>query len=160
MAPFGGIADMACPEVVITLIEYDAPKHRRYRVRDVVMCSLQALGERITLNTSFLLGGVTINGLRFNAAIVACGAALIASAGNLHASELRPLAGGAMSGVWAEIKPQFEHASGHKLEIFFGNDAEPHKGGHVGQAVRCRSCACRGHAGCVSQSQVRGRSDD
>ena len=25
-----------------------------------------------------------------------------------------------MSNVWAEIKPQFEQASGHKLEIFFG----------------------------------------
>src|SRR6202012_4110261 len=39
---------------------------------------------------------------------------------NVHAAELRLLAGGAMSGVWAEIKPQFEQASGHRLEIFFG----------------------------------------
>ncbi|MGH7784998.1 MAG: molybdate ABC transporter substrate-binding protein [Candidatus Binatia bacterium] len=61
-----------------------------------------------------------MNGLRFNAAIIACVALLIASAGNLHAAELRLLAGGAMSSVWAEIKPQFEQASGHKLEIFFG----------------------------------------
>jgi len=45
---------------------------------------------------------------------------LIASAGNLQAAELRLLAGGAMSGVWAAIKPLFEQASGHKLEIFFG----------------------------------------
>jgi len=61
-----------------------------------------------------------MNGLRFSAAIVACGAVLITSAGNLQAAELRLLAGGAMSGVWAEIKPLFEQASGHKLEIFFG----------------------------------------
>jgi molybdate transport system substrate-binding protein len=61
-----------------------------------------------------------MNGLRFNAAIVACGAVSIASAGNLQAAELRLLAGGAMSGVWAEIKPLFEQASGHKLAIFFG----------------------------------------
>jgi molybdate transport system substrate-binding protein len=39
---------------------------------------------------------------------------------DVHAAELRVLAGGAMSGVWADIKPQFEEASGHKLEIFFG----------------------------------------
>ena len=39
---------------------------------------------------------------------------------NMQAAELRLLAGGAMSGVWADIKPQFEQTSGHKLEIFFG----------------------------------------
>jgi len=39
---------------------------------------------------------------------------------NLSAAELRLLAGGAMSTVWADIKPLFEQASGHKLEIFFG----------------------------------------
>src|SRR5881394_4322260 len=37
-----------------------------------------------------------------------------------HAAELRVLAGGAMTAVWAEVKPKFEQASGHKLEIFFG----------------------------------------
>ena len=57
---------------------------------------------------------------RFNVAIIACGAMLMVSAGNLNAAELRLLAGGAMSTVWADIKPQFEQASGHKLEIFFG----------------------------------------
>ena len=57
---------------------------------------------------------------RLNAAIVACGATFIASFGNLQAAELRLLAGGAMAGVWADIKPQFEQASGHKLEIFLG----------------------------------------
>jgi molybdate transport system substrate-binding protein len=61
-----------------------------------------------------------MNGLRFNAAIVAWGAVLIAWPASLHAAELRLLAGGAMSGVWAEIKPQFEQATGHRLEIFFG----------------------------------------
>jgi molybdate transport system substrate-binding protein len=37
-----------------------------------------------------------------------------------HAAEIRVLAGGAMTAVWAEIKPQFEQSSGHKLDIFFG----------------------------------------
>jgi molybdate transport system substrate-binding protein len=53
-------------------------------------------------------------------AMIACGAMFIVSAGTMHAAELRLLAGGAMAGVWAEIKPQFEQFSGHKLEIFFG----------------------------------------
>lgn len=49
------------------------------------------------------------------------GLALVLSpSANVQAAELRLLAGGAMSGVWADIKPQFEQASGHKLEIFFG----------------------------------------
>ena len=49
------------------------------------------------------------------------GLALVpSSSANVQAAELRVLAGGAMSGVWADIKPQFEQASGHKLEIFFG----------------------------------------
>ena len=47
-------------------------------------------------------------------------AIVLSPSANLHAAELRLLAGGAMSGVWAELKPQFEQASGHKLEIFFG----------------------------------------
>ena len=37
-----------------------------------------------------------------------------------HAAEIRVLAGGAMNAVWMEIKPKFEQASGHKLDIFFG----------------------------------------
>jgi molybdate transport system substrate-binding protein len=37
-----------------------------------------------------------------------------------HAAELRVLAGGAMTAVWADVKPKFEQASGHKLDIFFG----------------------------------------
>jgi molybdate transport system substrate-binding protein len=36
------------------------------------------------------------------------------------AAELRVLAGGAMTAVWASIKPNFEQTSGHKLDIFFG----------------------------------------
>src|SRR5690349_4876229 len=56
-----------------------------------------------------------------NAATVVCGALLMfSSSGNLGASELRVLAGGAMVTVWADLKPQFEQTSGHKLEIFFG----------------------------------------
>jgi molybdate transport system substrate-binding protein len=34
--------------------------------------------------------------------------------------DLRILAGGGMAGVWAELKPRFEQASGHRLDIFFG----------------------------------------
>ena len=37
-----------------------------------------------------------------------------------HAAEIRVLAGGAMTAIWAEIKPKFEQDSGHKLDIFFG----------------------------------------
>jgi len=49
------------------------------------------------------------------------GLALVLSpTATLEAAELKVLAGGAMSGVWADIKPQFEQASGHKLQIFFG----------------------------------------
>jgi molybdate transport system substrate-binding protein len=62
-----------------------------------------------------------MNGSRFNTAVLACCCAMsIVSVGNLHAAELRLLAGGAMTNVWMEIKPHFEQATGHKLEIFFG----------------------------------------
>jgi molybdate transport system substrate-binding protein len=37
-----------------------------------------------------------------------------------RAAELRVLAGGGMAGEWALLKPKFEQASGHRLEIFFG----------------------------------------
>ena len=36
------------------------------------------------------------------------------------AAELRVLAGGAMTAVWAGLKPKFEQTSGYKLDIFFG----------------------------------------
>src|SRR5438477_144572 len=36
------------------------------------------------------------------------------------AAELRVLTGGSMTAVWGELKPKFEQASGHKLDIFFG----------------------------------------
>ena len=85
------------------------------------MRHLAARRERTTLSTSHHAWAALFNeaGLR-SPAIIACGAVLITSARNLPAPELRLLAGGAMSGVWADIKPQFEQASGHKLEIFFG----------------------------------------
>jgi molybdate transport system substrate-binding protein len=51
------------------------------------------------------------------AAVVALAMSLAPAA---HAAEVRVLAGGAMTGVWADVKPKFEQASGHKLEIFFG----------------------------------------
>jgi molybdate transport system substrate-binding protein len=66
------------------------------------------------------LGGVTMNTARFNAIIIVCSGILAASSANLRAAEIRLLAGGAMASVWADIKPQFERASGHTLEIFFG----------------------------------------
>jgi molybdate transport system substrate-binding protein len=56
----------------------------------------------------------------FLAAVIMCSAASIAWTGNLQAAELRLLAGGGMAGVWADLKPQFEQASGHKLDIFLG----------------------------------------
>lgn len=37
-----------------------------------------------------------------------------------RAAELRLLAGGGMAREWAELKPKFEQASGHRLDIFFG----------------------------------------
>jgi len=40
--------------------------------------------------------------------------------GNPRGAELRLLAGGAMTNVWVDLKPQFEQTSGHKLDIFFG----------------------------------------
>jgi molybdate transport system substrate-binding protein len=62
-----------------------------------------------------------MNGSRFKCAVAACGVlVMMASSGSLTAAELRLLAGGAMTNVWADIKPKFEAASGHKLEIFFG----------------------------------------
>ena len=54
------------------------------------------------------------------AAAIMCSAASIAWTKNLQAGELRLLAGGGMAGVWADLKPQFEQASGHKLDIFLG----------------------------------------
>jgi molybdate transport system substrate-binding protein len=38
---------------------------------------------------------------------------------NLHAAELKVLAGGSMTGALNELGPQFERASGHKLTIHF-----------------------------------------
>src|ERR1700759_2532387 len=54
------------------------------------------------------------------AALVLGLALVLSPSADVQAAELRLLAGGAMSDVWADIKPQFEQASGHKLEIFFG----------------------------------------
>ena len=51
--------------------------------------------------------------------VVLIGAAMTLAHG-AQAAELRVLAGGAMTAVWAEVKPKFEETSGHKLDIFFG----------------------------------------
>ena len=55
--------------------------------------------------------------LSFAAVSILASMMLLSSA---NAAELRVLAGGAMTGVWAILKPKFEQTSGHKLEIFFG----------------------------------------
>lgn len=47
-------------------------------------------------------------------------AMVLSSISSVQAAELRVLAGGAMTAVWAELKPKFEQASGHNLDIFFG----------------------------------------
>jgi molybdate transport system substrate-binding protein len=54
--------------------------------------------------------GVVLFGLAF----------IIAGGGAVQAADLRVLGGGAMASVWADIKPKFEQASGHKLDIFLG----------------------------------------
>src|SRR5215213_1508232 len=51
--------------------------------------------------------------------VVLIGAAMTLAHG-AQAAELRVLAGGAMTVVWSEVRPKFEQASGHKLDIFFG----------------------------------------
>ena len=61
-----------------------------------------------------------MNGLNVCAALVAFGLMSTGFAGSVRAGELKLLAGGAMATVWKDLKPPFEQASGHKLEIFFG----------------------------------------
>jgi molybdate transport system substrate-binding protein len=46
-------------------------------------------------------------------------APVLSPMGGLHAAELKVLAGGSMTGVLAELGPQFERASGHRLVIHF-----------------------------------------
>jgi molybdate transport system substrate-binding protein len=58
------------------------------------------------------------------AAAIAMGLAAMVSATNAHSAEIRVLIGGAMVGVFAELRPQFEKASGHKLDIFAGATPE------------------------------------
>ena len=53
-----------------------------------------------------------------SAAIIA--SALIASGASVHAAEVRVLAIGALPGALAQLGPQFEQASGHKLIIQYG----------------------------------------
>jgi molybdate transport system substrate-binding protein len=43
----------------------------------------------------------------------------VLSTGDLHAAELKVLAGGSLRSVLTELGPQFERASGHKLDIHF-----------------------------------------
>jgi molybdate transport system substrate-binding protein len=46
-------------------------------------------------------------------------APVLSPMGGLHAAEVKVLAGGSMTGVLAELGPQFERASGHRLVIHF-----------------------------------------
>lgn len=48
----------------------------------------------------------------------------MSSAAKTSSVEIRVLIGGALAGVFAELKPQFEAASGHRLEIFAGPTPE------------------------------------
>src|SRR5262245_17527745 len=79
--------------------------------------SVKYLGRAIA---GSLNGGIIMKGSHFKGAVIACVAVWMASIGSPLAAELRLLAGGAMATEWAAIKPQFEKASGHTLEIFFG----------------------------------------
>src|SRR3974390_3629727 len=44
---------------------------------------------------------------------------VLSSTGDLHAAELKVLAGGSLRSVLTELGPQFERVSGHKLDIHF-----------------------------------------
>jgi molybdate transport system substrate-binding protein len=57
---------------------------------------------------------------QMTAAVTLLGMVLMMSTANLQAAELKILVGGGMTGVFGELGPQFEKASGHKLNIFFG----------------------------------------
>ena len=46
---------------------------------------------------------------------------LLAQGFAAEAAEVKVIAGVAMSAVWEEFGPQFERATGHKLEIWYGN---------------------------------------
>jgi molybdate transport system substrate-binding protein len=48
-----------------------------------------------------------------------CLVPVLSSTGELHAAELKVLAGGSLRSVLTELGPQFERASGHKLDIRF-----------------------------------------
>ena len=59
-----------------------------------------------------------MTGLRAITTLLALSSMLIVST-NLQAAHLEILAGGAMTGIWADLKPQFEQASGHRLRSFW-----------------------------------------
>ena len=58
-------------------------------------------------------------GLQWRGFLLA-GGILMSCIGGASAADLRVLAGGAMVGIWDELKPLFESATGHKIELFFG----------------------------------------
>src|SRR3954462_14306783 len=87
-------------------------------------------------------------------AVSMLGLALVLSpSANVQAAELRLLAGGAMSGVWADIKPQFEQASGHRLEIFFGTTPNLIKEATSGQPF----AVCGGPLGVIHDVSARAK---
>jgi molybdate transport system substrate-binding protein len=69
--------------------------------------------------------GEDVNNLSRNVVASMLGLVIVLlSLTNVQAAELRVLAGGAMTKIWDELKPKFEHASGHKLIIRFGTTPE------------------------------------
>jgi molybdate transport system substrate-binding protein len=68
-----------------------------------------------------------------------------------QAAEVRVLAGGAMAGVWADIKLNFEQSSGHKLQIFYGTTPNLIKEVTSGKPFDV-GIVPRGYAGLVSPS--------
>lgn len=61
----------------------------------------------------------------------------MASPASLSAAELKVLAGGSMTAVLNELKPQFEQASGHKLDISFAGTPDLIKQATSGAPFDC-----------------------
>src|SRR3954462_13006733 len=64
-------------------------------------------------------GGLMKKPARVSAILMLGVALLVSSMSELHAAELKILAGGSTTGWLNELAPQFERSSGHKLSIHF-----------------------------------------
>jgi hypothetical protein len=126
------------PERLVKAHHVDAAEFMHLMTRGRVWCHSSSRSRRTaSLAGFFVLSHALLGPLRFaklsrcawlprqtgglmnKLSVVLIGAAM-ALAHGAQAAELRVLAGGAMTAVWAEVKPKFEQASGHKLDIFFG----------------------------------------